>query len=96
MDDAMLMIGLSRDGTCAIERGDEFVIEAAVSCVMNDGRGRLFPFSTLLLGEVVALADAAIYLTESVHALEGNIRNETEEAEDERAGSFTIFFPTSF
>jgi hypothetical protein len=69
----------------------------------EEEQGRLFPYSTMLLGEVVALADAAIYLANSTHALKETIRgNETteddaeEEKEEERGASFTIYYPWSY
>lgn len=71
----------------------------------EEGEGRLFPYSTMLLGEVIALADAAIYLANSTHALKETIRgNETttedddagEEEEDRRGASFTIYYPWSY
>lgn len=61
----------------------------------------MFPYSTLLLGEVVALADSAIYLAEAVHTLEHTVDAVEEdaaslEAEDERTTAFTIYWPASF
>jgi len=74
---------------CNIVEGDIFRIEGVYSCTRE---GRLFPYSTLLLGEVVALADSAIYLAEAVNNLGGT---QSEEGGD-RAGTFTIKFPASF
>ena len=77
--------------------GDAYRIEARVVC---RGEGRLFPYSTLLLGEVVALADSTIYLAEAAHALEdavdGAEEEEEEEEEHERGTEFTIYWPASF
>ena len=77
--------------------GDTYRIEARVVC---RGEGRLFPYSTLLLGEVVALADSTIYLAEAAHALEdavdGAEEEEEEEEEHERGTEFTIYWPASF
>jgi len=81
---------------CAAREGDAFRIEAYYECV---GDGRLFPYSTLLLGEVVALADSAIYLAEAAHELEQTVESQDEEREqeeDDRATSFTIYWPASF
>ena len=87
----------TRDG-CARGRGGVYRIEARVVC---RGRDRVFPYSTLLLGEVVALADATIYLAEAAHALEDAVdEEEAEEAEaeeeHERGTEFTIYWPASF
>ena len=78
--------------------GDAYRIEARVVC---RGGGRLFPYSTLLLGEVVALADSTIYLAEAAHALEDAVDGaeedeEEEEEEHERGTEFTIYWPASF
>ena len=78
--------------------GGVYRIEARVVC---RGRDRVFPYSTLLLGEVVALADATIYLAEAAHALEDAVdEEEAEEAEaeeeHERGTEFTIYWPASF
>ena len=61
----------------------------------------MFPYSTLLLGEVVALADSTIYLAEAAHALEDAVdgaeeEEEEEEEEHERGTEFTIYWPASF
>jgi len=59
----------------------------------------LFPYSTLLLGEVVALADSTIYLAEAAHALEDAVdgaEDTEEEEEHERGTEFTIYWPASF
>ena len=60
----------------------------------------MFPYSTLLLGEVVALADSTIYLAEAAHALEDAVDGaedaEEEEEEHERGTEFTIYWPASF
>ena len=76
--------------------GDVYRIEARVVC---RGRDRLFPYSTLLLGEV-ALADSTIYLAEAAHALEDAVDGAEdaaeEEEEHERGPEFTIYWPASF
>ena len=86
----------TRDG-CARGGGGVYRIEARVVC---RGRDRVFPYSTLLLGEVVALADATIYLAEAAHALEDAVDGaedaEEEEEEHERGTEFTIYWPASF
>jgi hypothetical protein len=82
--------------SCAVREGDAFRIEAYYECASD---GRLFPYSTLLLGEVVALADSAIYLAEAAHELEQAVETQDEEREheeDDRATSFTIYWPASF
>lgn len=82
---------------CA-RRGEVYRVEARVEC--GGGRDRLFPYSTLLLGEVVALADSAIYLAEAAHALEHTVDAVEDaaslEEEDERTTAFTIYWPASF
>ena len=87
--------------TCAGRAREALWIRATMMC--EEEQGRLFPYSTMLLGEVVALADAAIYLANSTHALKETIRgNETteddaeEEKEEERGASFTIYYPWSY
>ena len=87
----------TRDG-CARGGGGVYRIEARVVC---RGRNRVFPYSTLLLGEVVALADATIYLAEAAHALEDAVDGEEAaeaeaEEEHERGTEFTIYWPASF
>jgi hypothetical protein len=107
-DGCVVVLGGEKDGvarlavsrTCA---GRAVWIRATMTC--EEGEGRLFPYSTMLLGEVIALADAAIYLANSTHALKETIRgNETttedddagEEEEDRRGASFTIYYPWSY
>lgn len=89
--DGVARVAVSR--TCA---GRAVWIRATMTC--EEGEGRLFPYSTMLLGEVIALADAAIYLANSTHALKETIRgNETTTEEEERRGaSFTIYYPWSY
>lgn len=94
---ARVVVRMRTSDACA-RRGDAYRVEARVEC---GGRDRLFPYSTLLLGEVVALADAAIYLSEAVHTLEHTVDAVEEEAaslevEDERTTAFTIYWPASF
>ena len=86
---------LSSVRACEIEPYDVFRVEAVYSCRTREGR--LFPYSTMLLGEVVALADAAIYLAEAAY----NSRNQTSNGDDvagdeHRAGSFTLYWPSSY
>ena len=95
--DGVARVAVSR--TCA---GRAVWIRATMTC--EEGEGRLFPYSTMLLGEVIAFADAAIYLANSTHALKETIRgNETttdddamEEEEERRGASFTIYYPWSY
>lgn len=95
--DGVARVAVSR--TCA---GRAVWIRATMTC--EEGEGRLFPYSTMLLGEVIALADAAIYLANSTHALKETIRdNETttedaagKEEEERRGASFTIYYPWSY
>ena len=60
----------------------------------------MFPYSTLLLGEVVALADSTIYLAEAAHALGDAVDGAEDAAEEEeaheRGTEFTIYWPASF
>ena len=85
---------LSNVRACEIEPYDVFRVEAVYSCTRE---GRLFPYSTMLLGEVVALADAAIYLAEEAHNLRNQTSNGDDVAVDEhRAGSFTLYWPSSY
>ena len=85
---------LSSVRACEIEPYDVFRVEAVYSCTRE---GRLFPYSTMLLGEVVALADAAIYLAEAAYNLRNQTSNGDDVAGDEhRAGSFTLYWPSSY
>lgn len=96
--DGVARVAVSRN-QCA---GRAVWIRATMTC--GEGEGRLFPYSTMLLGEVIALADAAIYLANSTHALKETIRgNETtteddakEEEEERRGASLTIYYPWSY
>jgi len=86
---------LSSVRACEIEPYDVFRVEAVYSCRTREGR--LFPYSTMLLGEVVALADAAIYLAEAAYNLRNQTSNGDDVAGDEhRAGSFTLYWPSSY
>ena len=86
---------LSSVRACEIEPYDVFRVEAVYSCRTREGR--LFPYSTMLLGEVVALADAAIYLAEAAYNLRNRTSNGDDVAGDEhRAGSFTLYWPSSY
>jgi len=93
---ARVVVRMRSSDACA-RRGEAYHVEARVEC---GGRDRLFPYSTLLLGEVVALADSAIYLAEATHALEHTVDPVEDaaslEAEDERTTAFTIYWPASF
>ena len=89
-----VVVRLRVDEACRIEANQAVRVEAAVECASGDAR--LFQFSTMLLGEVVALADAAVYLADSVHTLEETIEIADEVLEDERATEVTIWWPASF
>ena len=80
------------DARCGVAAGDALGVEVAVTCARRDDAGRLFPFSTILLSDVVALADAAIYLADSVHTL----KNTTDTQEDDRATEVTVWWPSCF
>ncbi len=91
------VVARARTSDGCARSGDVYRIEARVVC---RGRDRLFPYSTLLLGEVVALADSTIYLAEAAHALgdavDGAEDAAAEEEEHERGTEFTIYWPASF
>ena len=91
------VVARARTSDGCARSGDVYRIEARVVC---RGQDRLFPYSTLLLGEVVALADSTIYLAEAAHAL-GDAVDGAEDAaaaeeEHERGTEFTIYWPASF
>ena len=92
------VVARARTSDGCARSGDVYRIEARVVC---RGQDRLFPYSTLLLGEVVALADSTIYLAEAAHALGDAVDGAedvaaAEEEEHERGTEFTIYWPASF
>ena len=94
---AIVRLRTSDARACAMDAYDVFRVEGVYACRARDGR--LFPYSTMLLGEVVALADAAIYLADAAYHLRNRTSSDDDEddgAGDDRAGSFTLFWPSSY